>query len=423
MGKSKIIEFGYLPRVEGHMSYTVNFKTGNVRVEVLEGVRLFEGFIRGRKFDEVIYFVSRICGICPSSHNLCSIKAVEDAFEIQPSEQTIKLRKLMHFGEIIQSHIGHLYFLALPDLLGFKDVFQLLKKYSEEVKAALRLREVANSLVDVVGGRAVHPVSTTINGFRKLPSETQLKILLGKLKEVRSDVVKTVELFTKLSIPDFERNTEYTALKNEVEYGLYDGYIVSSTGLKIEPKNYKDTLMEVVKPYSTAKFSFRNGKPFCVGALARLNINKGQLNNEAKKVVDNAGVKFPSHNPYRYNIAQAVEVVHCVEESIKIIEELLSVGLKDERTDFKVKAGVGASVIEAPRGILYHRYNIDKDGFVREADILTPTAQNVANMEEDIRVMLPTLVNLPRKQAVARIESLIRAYDPCISCSVHIFEG
>ncbi|RLI31183.1 Ni/Fe hydrogenase subunit alpha [Candidatus Bathyarchaeota archaeon] len=422
MIKSKILKFGYLPRVEGHMSYTVNFKTGDVHVEVLEGVRLFEGFIRGRKFDEVIYFVSRICGICPCSHNLCSIKAVEDAFQIQPSEQTIKLRKLINFGEIIQSHVGHLYFLALPDFLGFKDIFSALKKYPEEVKIALRLREVANSLIDVVGGRAVHPVSTTINGFRKLPSETQLKVLLDKLKNVRDDAAKTVELFAKLSIPDFERNTEYAALKNEAEYGLYDGYVASSEGLKVEARNYKDTVVEVVKPYSTAKFSFRNGKPFCVGALARLNINKDQLNDEAKKVMDNVGVKFPSYNPYHYNIAQAVEVVHCVEESIKIIEDLLSIGLRDEQADVKVKAGVGASVVEAPRGILYHKYSIDEDGFIREADILTPTAQNVANIEEDIRVMLPTLLNLPRKQATARIESLIRAYDPCISCSVHLFE-
>ena len=420
MNIREILNFGYLPRVEGHLMFTVDVKTGNAQVEVMEGVRLFEGFVRGRKYDEVPYIVSRICGLCPCSHNLCAIKAIEDAFEIQPSEQTIKLRKLIVFGEVIQSHLAHLYLLALPDYMGVKDVFDIYKKYPEEVKIGLKLRENANYMLEVVGGRPVHPISTTINGFLKIPTQTQLKELLNKMKESVEYAVKTVELFAKLEIPNFERKTEYVALKNENEYGLYDGKVVSSEGLNVESKDYMETVVETVKPYSTAKFSHRNGKPFYVGALARVNLNKDQLNENAKKLMENMRLNFPSYNPYHNNLAQALEVVHCVEESIRILEELLSTGLKNEKGEVKVKPGKGGSVVEAPRGVLYHSYVFDEEGYVKEASVLTPTAQNVANMEEDIRVILPTISSLPRKQMIRKIESLIRAYDPCISCSVHL---
>ena len=234
----EILNFGYLPRVEGHLMFTVDVKTGNAQVEVMEGVRLFEGFVRGRKYDEVPYIVSRICGLCPCSHNLCAIKAIEDAFEIQPSEQTIKLRKLIVFGEVIQSHLAHLYLLALPDYMGVKDIFDIYKKHPEEVKIGLKLRENANYMLEVVGGRPVHPIRTTINGFLKIPTKTQLKELLNKMKESVEYAVKTVELFAKLEIPNFERKTEYVALKNENEYGLYDGKVVSSEGLNVESKDY-----------------------------------------------------------------------------------------------------------------------------------------------------------------------------------------
>ena len=420
MNIREILNFGYLPRVEGHLMFTVDVKTGNAQVEVMEGVRLFEGFVRGRKYDEVPYIVSRICGLCPCSHNLCAIKAIEDAFEIQPSEQTIKLRKLIVFGEVIQSHLAHLYLLALPDYMGVKDVFDIYKKHPEEVKIGLKLRENANYMLEVVGGRPVHPISTTINGFLKIPTQTQLKELLNKMKESVEYAVKTVELLSKLEIPNFERKTEYVALKNENEYGLYDGKVVSSEGLNVESKDYMETVVETVKPYSTAKFSHRNGKPFYVGALARVNLNKDQLNENAKKLMENMRLNFPSYNPYHNNLAQALEVVHCVEESIRILEELLSTGLKNEKGEVKVKPGKGGSVVEAPRGVLYHSYVFDEEGYVKEASVLTPTAQNVANMEEDIRVILPTISSLPRKQMIKKIESLIRAYDPCISCSVHL---
>ncbi len=420
MNIHEILNFGYLPRVEGHLMFTVDVKTGNAQVEVMEGVRLFEGFVRGRKYDEVPYIVSRICGLCPCSHNLCAIKAIEDAFEIQPSEQTIKLRKLIVFGEVIQSHLAHLYLLALPDYMGVKDVFDIYKKHPEEVKIGLKLRENANYMLEVVGGRPVHPISTTINGFLKIPTQTQLKELLNKMKESVEYAVKTVELFAKLEIPNFERKTEYVALKNENEYGLYDGKVVSSEGLNVESKDYMETVVETVKPYSTAKFSHRNGKPFYVGALARVNLNKDQLNENAKKLMENMRLNFPSYNPYHNNLAQALEVVHCVEESIRILEELLSTGLKNEKGEVKVKPGKGGSVVEAPRGVLYHSYVFDEEGYVKEASVLTPTAQNIANMEEDIRVILPTISSLPKKQMIKKIESLIRAYDPCISCSVHL---
>jgi len=420
MNIHEILNFGYLPRVEGHLMFTVDVKTGNAQVEVMEGVRLFEGFVRGRKYDEVPYIVSRICGLCPCSHNLCAIKAIEDAFEIQPSEQTIKLRKLIVFGEVIQSHLAHLYLLALPDYMGVKDVFDIYKKHPEEVKIGLKLRENANYMLEVVGGRPVHPISTTINGFLKIPTQTQLKELLNKMKESVEYAVKTVELLSKLEIPNFERKTEYVALKNENEYGLYDGKVVSSEGLNVESKDYMETVVETVKPYSTAKFSHRNGKPFYVGALARVNLNKDQLNENAKKLMENMRLNFPSYNPYHNNLAQALEVVHCVEESIRILEELLSTGLKNEKGEVKVKPGKGGSVVEAPRGVLYHSYVFDEEGYVKEASVLTPTAQNIANMEEDIRVILPTISSLPKKQMIKKIESLIRAYDPCISCSVHL---
>ncbi|RLG16742.1 hypothetical protein DRN63_03900, partial [Nanoarchaeota archaeon] len=346
----KVLDFEYVERIEGHLKFTVDTEKDIVQVEPLEGARLFESFLRGRKWDEIPYIASRICGICPCSHNICAVKAVENGFGVESSEDTIKLRKLVHYGELLQSHLLHLYFLALPDYMGCKDIFEIAKKDPETVKTILKLRNNAIYMADIVGGRFVHPMATAVGGFNRIPKKREIEMMLKNMKECVNAAERVVETFSKLDYPKFERRTEYVALRNGKEYGLYDGKVISSDGLDVEGGRYGKTFDEIVKPYSTAKFSYRKGHSFCVGALSRVNLNKDMLSDRAKEAIKTYGCKFPSYNPHHINIAQAIEVIHCVEKSIEVLEELKEKGINAKKVEVKPKEGIGASVVEAPRG-------------------------------------------------------------------------
>lgn len=417
---SRKIEIGYVARVEGEAGLKIEVSVGQITelvLDVWEPPRFFEGFLVGRKYYEVPDLVARICGICPVSHMLTALKALEKALGINPSQQTRSLRRLMALSQILASHLVHLYMLALPDYLGYESVVGMMPDYGEEIGRLLRMKTVANDLTRAIGGRALHPVTAVVNGFTRLPSIGELRRLAEALKGMKEDALETVRLFANLPYPDLQSRSEYVALRNPERYTFIEGRVVFSEGLDIAEGEYEDYFEEEQVPYAMAKRSIVKGRgAFRVGALARVNLNFHQLSEAAKEAAREVGFEPPSHNPFHNNLAQALEVLHCEDECIDIIEGL---DLKEEERAFAVRAGEGCAITEAPRGLLYHKYGINAKGVVEQANIVTPTAHNVFNMEKDLRELAPSLLDLSEKEATLRCEELIRSYDPCFSCSVH----
>lgn len=408
----------YVSQIEGHgrISFDIEKGKASVKMEVQEGCRLFEAFLRGRRSDEVAQMSSRICGVCPVVHNYAAIQAVESAMGIKPTEQVAKLRRLGIVGQMLQSHALHLYFLALPEYLGAGTPLELYQKSPVAVRRALEIRQVGNTIVGAVSGRPVHPINSIPGGFSRLPTRTQLARIKKDLKGVMEDCIETSKFVSSIKFPELERKTEYSALDDGKHFPSYGGKIVSSEGLNAPLADYKAYLNEAVRTYSTSKFSHRNGHGFFVGAIARVNLFHDRLSDRAKALAQDA--KFPSANPFHNLTAQGIELVHYAEEGIELAGELAA-SLKDERPGKVIREGWGVGAVEAPRGTLFHAYRVDAKGIVTEADIVTPTAQNLTNIEEDLAALLNANISKPRAELVKLTESLLRAYDPCFSCSTH----
>ena len=416
------IHVDHVTRVEGHGNIVVNVKKGKIeecRWEVVEAPRFFEAFVRGRNYLEISHIVSRICGICSVGHTLASLQATEAALGVQISEQTRLLRRILIQGENLQSHSLHFYLLAAPDFVGAPSVVPLVKTHPEVVLRALRMKKLANDLCDVFGGRTVHPITPTVNGFTKLPEVREIQAIRKRLVEATPDLEATVELCRTLKIPNFNRPTEYISLKNKSEYALYDGVIASTDAGTTPVENYRAWTNEYLVPQSTAKYTKHVRDSYMVGALARFNNNHEQLSPRAKKAAADLGLKAPCYNPFMNNIAQVVEYIHGVDESIRLIDELLDRGLKEEDRRVLVKGGHGVGAVDVPRGILFHDYTYDKDGICREANCIIPTNQNHANIQKDMEALLPQILDKPQEEIRLTLEMLVRAYDPCISCSTH----
>ncbi len=417
------IKLDHITKIEGHANLTVkieNSRVEKVELAVVEGARYFEGFIKGRKFSEVHTITQRICGICSVSHTIAALKAVEDALGVRVTEQTKLLRELMEIGAFIQSHSLHLFLLALPDYLGYQSAIDMADKYKKEVLLGLSLKKLGNEIDSIIGGRVMHPVSMCVGGFHKLPEQARLDDLRKKLERARADAAKAVELFSGISYPRFKRHTEYVSLKEEERYPITEGVVMFSNGLEIPQEKYLTYLKEKVMPYSNAKFSSFEKRSYYVGALARVNNNFDLLSRNAQKMLEKNSIRFPSYNPYHNNYAQAIEIVHVIDRAVEILGSLKLV--LEEPVQAAVKAGRGIAIIEAPRGILIHDYTLDAKGRVVKANVVTPTAQNLNNIEDDIRKLLPKVMDRKEKEIVFSMEKLIRAYDPCISCSAHFLK-
>jgi len=413
-----------ISRVEGHGDLVLDVK--NRKIEKLmfripESPRFFEAMLVGRKYDEPSHITSRICGICSVAHTCASIKATEKALDIIPSEQTIKLRKLIFHHECVQSNALHVYFLAAPDFFGVGSVFPLVKTHPEVVNIALRVKKMANDMVRIIGGRAVHPIRTVVGGFTKLPTTEEMKMMREMLKASYSDLEASREVFKTLELPDFERETEYLSISSPVEYAMYDGNIKSTDGWEIDDQDYYTKINEKVVQHSTGKHCWSSRDSYLVGALARFNNNYQQLSDNAKRYAEELNLKAPCYNPFMNNIAQFVEIVHSVDDSIRLIDEMIETGLDKDKAiaDIKVRAGRGIGVVEAPRGLLIHDYTYDKEGRITKANLVIPTNQNYANIEKDMEAMMPVIIDKSEDEIKLACEMLIRAYDPCISCSTH----
>ena len=417
------INVHHVTRVEGHGDIVVDIKNGEIKkcqFEVVEAPRFFEAFVRGRPYHELSHITSRICGICAVGHATASLRATERALGVDPSEQTVLLRKLNFHGETIDSHVLHTYYLVAPDFLGVPSVIPLVATHREVVERALKIKKLSGDLCAMVGGRHTHPIAMAVGGFTHLPAERELREMQARLVEARADMDETVSLFSTLSWPEFERETEYVSLKKDDEYAFIDGTIVTSDGFSYPIPDYRQVTNEECVPFSTAKWTHHNRESYMVGALARFNNNYDQLHPRAKEAAAKLGLEPVCYNPFLNSAAQVVEMVHSVEDSIRIIDELLTRGIRPENPpDVELKASEGVGACDVPRGILFHNYVYDENGICTEANCIIPTNQNMANLNHDMQKLVPQILDRPQDEIRQTLEMLVRAYDPCISCSAH----
>jgi sulfhydrogenase subunit alpha len=420
----------HLTRVEGHGNIVVDVKNGEVlrcEWQVVEAPRFFEAMLRGRPYYEASHITSRICGICSVGHATASLRATETALGLRPgvevSEQTELLRKLMFHGEIIDSHVLHVYMLVAPDFFGVGSVLPLAASHPEVVLRALRIKKLSGDLCAMIGGRHTHPVAMTVGGFTYLPAPRDLEAMRQRLVAARQDMDETMALLKTLPWPQFERETEYVSLQKEDEYAFIDGRVATTDGFSYDLADYRRVTNEYMVPQSTAKHAKHNRGSYMVGALARFNNNYGQLHPRAKAAAAELGMVPIVTNPFLNSGAQAIEMVHCIEDSIQIIDKLLDRGLKEEpRYQFQGKGGEGVGSCDVPRGILFHNYVIDDEGLIQGANCVIPTNQNHANIQLDMEALVPTILDRSQEEITLMLEMLVRAYDPCISCSTHLVQ-
>jgi len=412
------IEIGEITKIEGHANLTIEIDDNEVKKVMFgihEGSRYFEAFMAGKRYHYLPNLAGRICGICTVAHEIASVRAVEDALGIEVSEEVKNLRRLMLISSHIQSHILHLYFLVLPDYKGAESAIELAGKNMETVKKAFRLKEASNYMTALIGGKAVHPCTILPGKISKRITKTTMERYLKKMKEIYPLLIETAELFLSLDYPVYGRESEYVALWDGERIPLYEGKIATTSSI-FDAHEYGEHFKEWIVDYSSAKRSLVDGKDYMVGALARLNINKN-LRDDAKEIADKFGVRFPSHRVAWINAAQALENVHYALEAMEIAENMKE--YEPSKVSVPKMDGEGIAAIEAPRGVLIHHYII-KNGKCSYANIITPTAMNTENIERSLKGYAAELVGKDNDFIKMEAEKIIRAYDPCVSCSVHM---
>jgi coenzyme F420-reducing hydrogenase alpha subunit len=425
------IDGDLVTRVEGHGKIVVDATDGELdrcEWQVVESPRFFESMVVGRRYDEIHHVVSRICAICSISHALTSLKATEDAMAVELSAQDRALRKLGLYGETIQSHVLHLGYLALPDLVGTKSVLPIAESHPEAVSTVVRLHRLGNELTEIVGGRSVHAQRLLPGGFSSHPTAAELETIRDDLDTAWADVDAVADLLSGLveGLPAFTRETEFISLTHPSEYAFSDGVPYSSETGELALADYESIVNEHVVDQSTAKFTSHARESYMVGALARLNNNFDQLSPAAQNLAASFGLEPECHNPYMNTVAQLVETAHLVQSAVELLDDLLSDGLDAQppyhQPDVAAQAGRGVGAMEVPRGILFHDYTYDESGTVTAANCVIPTNQNHANIQHDMEKLVPEIVERPEDEIESTLEMLVRAYDPCISCSTHYLD-
>jgi sulfhydrogenase subunit alpha len=413
-------------RVEGHGNIVLNVKEGKIeelRLEITESPRFFEAMLLGRNWHEATHLTCRICGICSIGHTTASLNALENGLGIKPSELTVLLRKFAYFGETIQSHVLHAYFLVAPDLVGAPSVLPLVKTHTEVVLRALKLKRLANDMCAVIAGRHIHPCNMRVKAFPKLPRKDDVRAVRDRIAEAVPDLQATVDLLKTLPLPQFERDTEYVALYEPSEYALYKGDIIRSTKNGDTPlRDYKQQVREFVVSHSHAKHVQSESGPYMVGALARFNINHAQLHPAAKQAAEELGLRPVCYNSFYNTVAQVVECVHSAYEAIAVADRALDMDWVEEDLTVEVKACRCIGAAEVPRGTLFHDYTLDDNGLITDANLVIPTGQNLNNLETDMHTYVPRILDWQADDIRQFLEMLVRAYDPCISCATHLLK-
>ncbi|MGZ4814293.1 MAG: Ni/Fe hydrogenase subunit alpha [Terriglobales bacterium] len=424
-GEIRTIRLESMTRVEGEGGLRIEVRDGqlqDVKLDIYEPPRFFEAFLRGRSLREVPDITARICGICPVAYQMSSVHAIESALGVTPGPEIRALRRLLYCAEWIESHALHIYLLQAPDFFGMESVVALAAVQPELVKKGLRLKKVGNALMALLGGRCVHPVSVCVGGFYKAPRPAELQSIRKELEWALAASQETVKFVSSLKLPEFTANYECVALSHPREYAMNEGHIVSSAGLDISVKEFEQTFLEEHVAHSTALHSVRaeRGTSYLVGPLSRVNLNYNYLSPLARVAMNECGIKWPCFNPYAGIMARAIELVHACEESLQIMDSYKEP--VPPSIEYTVRAAEGCAATEAPRGLLYHRYRINDQGLVQYAKIVPPTAQNYRRMEDDLRLLIPKILDSTDADIVAKCEQLVRNYDPCISCSTHFLK-
>lgn len=428
--RSRQLTVSALARVEGEGALRVTLRDGKVEraeLNIYEPPRFFEALLRGRAGTEPPDITARICGICPVAYQMSACAAIEDACGVSVPEQIEALRRLLYCGEWIESHALHVYLLHAPDFLGAESGIALARDHPDTVNRGLRLKKAGNRLMEVIGGRSVHPVNVRVGGFYRAPSAGELRDLLPGLERAREDALATVEWVAGFSFPDFERDYEFVALRSPGEYPITAGRIASSGGLDITPAEYDDYFTEYQVPHSTALHSVLaagspGGRTYLTGPLARYSLNSARLPADIAAAARAAGLGQTCANPFRSIVVRAVELLYACDEALRLIRAYRPPEVPC--VDVPVPAGgaVGYGCTEAPRGILYHRYSISGDGTVTAAKLVPPTSQNQRVIEEDLRDFVAARLSLPDAELGPACERVVRSYDPCISCSAHFLD-
>jgi len=413
-----------LARVEGEGALFIKVKDDevkDVKLRIYEPPRFFEAFLRGRKYTEPPDITARICGICPAAYQMASTHAIESACGVPVGGQLRELRRLFICGEYIESHYLHIFMLHAPDFLGYEDAIQIAKDHPDIVLRALRLKKLGNDIMTLLGGREIHPINVRIGGFYKVPSKKDLEPFKERLKAAIAEAEEVVLWTGTLPFPDFEQDYEFVSLRHTNEYPYNEGKLVSNKGLDIEISDFEKHFQEEQVEHSTSLHCNHKGYgSYYVGPLARFNLCFDKLTPRCQEVARKAGIEPICRNPFKSIIARAVECLYALEEALRIIEAYE----KPDKPYIEIppRAGVGAGISEAPRGLLYHRYRIDDKGIILDAKIVPPTSQNQGIIESDLRHFVQKNLNLPDDKLQWQCEQAIRNYDPCISCSCHFLK-
>jgi coenzyme F420-reducing hydrogenase alpha subunit len=411
-------------RVEGHGNIKIRVKNGKLAEctwEVVETPRFFEKMFQGLSIETAPLLAARVCGICSISHALASSRAIERGLGIEIPDMAKKVRLLAKHAETLQSHALHLFFLVAPDLLGVGSVIPLMDTHPQLIEIATKIKGYANQASDLFAGRTSHPMAFKIGGMTQRPRRSQLINLRDDLAETAPYLWDALEAFKSFSLPNFTRETEYVSLGANDGYPFVGGDLISSDGIHMSEDDYRAMTNEYTVDHSTSKFARLSRESFAVGALARFNNNFEYLHPTARQVAVDLGMQPRIDNPYYHNLAQLIECFHIIYESIEMIDELIDSTDYEVATPYEIRAFEGVSAIEAPRGILYHYYKVDKNGLIERADCVIPTGQNHANIQLDLENLVEQMSAKGKNEDEISLaaQMLVRAYDPCISCSVH----
>ncbi|NIP42254.1 MAG: Ni/Fe hydrogenase subunit alpha [candidate division Zixibacteria bacterium] len=422
--KGKSIKVNYLARVEGEGGLHVKIRGDKVKeakLNIFEPPRFFEAFLRGRNFMEAPDITARICGICPIAYMMSSCHAMEMACGVKVEGPIRDLRRLIYCGEWIESHGLHIYMLHAPDFLGYEDAIGMAKDHPKIVKRGLELKKIGNDLMILMGGREIHPINIRVGGFYKIPKKKELQKMADPLKWARDASLETVKWVSTFDFPDFERDYEFVSVNHESEYPIDEGGIASNKGIDIGIEQYLDYFEEHHVKHSTSLHASVKGRgSYMTGPMARYSLNFDKLSKTAIEAAKAAGLGKTCNNPFKSIIVRAVETLYACDEALRIID---SYEMPDQPyIEVEPRDGIGHGATEAPRGTLYHRYQIDKNGIIKDARIIPPTSQNQSSVEEDLVEFVSKKLDLPHEELTWKCEQTVRNYDPCISCSCHFLK-